>query len=371
MLPRSEMSRTALAGPHRVTCRAEVWYGGEKVLADLPLIDGSVRATLSSRVARVLDVVLPGRYFPTRTLDPVTPFGSELRVWRGMEMGSHYEEWQIFRGRIQSVKLGDDDLCRVAAVDRAGDILDAGFEAPYSTGVISRVTQEAQTIITEAIEDAEFGPHFISDAQVPELTWEEDRAKALDDLLGGVGAFWYPLADGTFVFRTVPWTYEQDPAYVLTTASEAEAGTYPTITSTAISYDRSGVYNSVTVNGERTDGAPPVRWVARDSTAGSPTYFRGAFGLRARQIRVQSAVNAGQARSVAMTRLRQGLALNRSWAVTVVADPAIELGDVVEVRAKGRRDVQVISGFTLPLFNLNMPLTLRALVPEGESVADL
>lgn len=98
--------RRALAAPHRHYVRLEVWSGlGELLESDLVFIRGGVRATLSSRVSRTLDIEVNENLYPVNVDDLLTPFGHEIRAYRGVQFGdgSLPYVWQVFRGRIQQV----------------------------------------------------------------------------------------------------------------------------------------------------------------------------------------------------------------------------------------------------------------------------
>lgn len=362
MLAASTMFGRALAAPHRVISIVDLWYGGELVYAGLPYVSGGVRATLTSRVARTMDLTLPASFMPTGPDDMLTPFGPELRAWRGIRMGTEDELLPVFRGRVQSVVQNEGGLVAVQSVDRAGDLADADFETPRTLGADVRLHDAIKQLILEVQPDATFATFTVPDLRLPELTWEDSRVKALDDLTAGAGGLWYPLADGAYVARPVPWTTAATPVLTL---SDGDGGA---IRSSRWGYERQGVYNSVVVSGERTDGTEPSVYIARDESETSPTRFDGPFGLRTLQYRSQTAVTGGEARTIAETLLRRGTSRREVWSVSVIPDPRIELGDCVELHAKGRTATQVVSGFSMPLGVGDMSLTLRALQPEGEAV---
>ncbi len=79
--------RDALTRPHTVYNRVDVLARNGTVLqSDLPFIDGSVRATLTSRVARTLSLSVDRSWFPLLTNGSfdtgglLTPFGNRLRA---------------------------------------------------------------------------------------------------------------------------------------------------------------------------------------------------------------------------------------------------------------------------------------------------
>lgn len=359
MLARPVDYARALAGAHRVYARVDVHTGtGTLLYSGLPYINGAVAATLTSRVARRLSLTVDRSWYPRDVGALLGPFGNELRAYRGIEYGNGLTVvFPVFRGRINSAELSDGQVS-ISAIDRAGDISDADFEIPH-IAVAGPLVDEFKRLISEPIPDAEFSlPDAIGES-LPTLIWESDRARALDDVASAAGAFWYPLADGVFTLRKVPWAQAYAPVFTL---SDGEGGT---VSNAEVGCTRDNVFNSVTVLAERTDGAAPVRYTARDDNPSSPTYWLGPYGLKSRQVSIQSARGPGAAQIAAETLLRRARALTETWRVECVPDASIELGDTATVACLGFTAVQVVAGFSLPLtVDGTMSVDLRAQVPE-------
>ncbi len=357
--PQFPQYRTALAGSHNAYSRVEVWRAGIKVLelnnyepfkpdrmADTPVfLSGSVRATLASRVARTLTLTVPDRLYPYRDTDLLNPYTTQLRAFRGIRYGSGGgDEFPVFVGAITSVSAPANGSCQVQAADRAADVVLAGFSAPSRANVGALITEEVQQIILEALPDAEFGDFSDSTEKVPELSYDYDRGAALDALAKTASMVWYPLADGRFVLRFVPWTV------ALTNQSlPMFDGLGGTLLSAVPNRSRDGVYSRVTVTSERADGSTPVAATVDDLDPTSPTYVLGPFGIKAVQVRVTTSVSQQQALSTAQTLLRRAKARTESWQLTCVTDASIELGDPLAVSWKGHTTTQIVAGFTLPL----------------------
>lgn len=372
MLPVSALALEALSRPHTVYTRAEVWREGIQLIGDLPLIDGSVRATLQSRVTRTADLTVPPTYFPANASGALAPFGSELRIWRGVSIGgitTHPEYvWPVFRGPIESAVWQTGGGCVVRAIDRAGDVADAAFLTPISVTRGDLLHARVREFISEAAPDAEFDTFTLEDRVLPTLTWGENRGQALDDLAGAAGGFWYALADGTFTLRPVPWVYSSGVVDL------SVGPDYSILRSASISFNRDGVYNVIVARGERTDGSAPSRYVAYVSDPASPIRFGGPYGRRPLHHPVQGAANAAGLQLVAETLRQRSQALAETWSASIVPFPPMELGDLLYLDVEGpdglrRRAKQVVAGFTMPLVGTgDMPLTLRALMPQGEAV---
>lgn len=362
--------RDAIALPHTPTVRIEVYSGAGLLLdGNLAYSSASVQATLQSRVTRKLQMTVPKTLFPWEDGDMLAPFGNYVRAYRGIrlqrpELGGGDYEWEVFRGRIEDVDLGSDDTVRVTCQDRAADVVDGQFETPRQSNEGNMVPEEYRALVKEVVPDAAFTfPSDLRLFKVPELIWEKDRARALDDLATASGAFWYTLADGTFTMAPIPWTVERFP---VATIHDGPGGTMAAHT---IRVSRAGVYSSVVVAGERADGLPPAVYIARQLDSSAPNYWRGPFGLKVRHMQIQSARTQEQARSAALAQLRRSGALARPWSVEMVPDASLELGDCLNLSYEGHATQQVIASLTMPLTvdGGAMQVQLREQILGGEA----
>lgn len=349
--------RRALAAPHTEYVLVEVLDGAGNVLtipkqnrAD-PLVNGlkflpgsAVNATLSSRVSRTLTLVVDQSLYPDDPSDLLAPYGNRIRATRGIEFGDGGRyAWTVFTGRIQEAVLAPDGTCVVPAADRSLEVAEFGFQFPTNSQAGATVNAEFIRLVSDALSDAVFGTSDTFFQTVPQLTWESDRAGAIDEMATTVGAFWYALADGSFVLRRYAWTVASPP---LLTLSDGEGG----ILMGSPSRDRDGVWNSIGVSGERADGTTPVFAIAQDLNPASATYVNGPFGQRHRHIRLQTPQTQGSAQTAANDWLRRSIGLFETWRWSQPPDAALELGDVVSLNAFDRTGIiQVVSGFSLPL----------------------
>lgn len=354
--------RRLLAANASPVSRVEVWRAGTRIDTygdrGLPIATGSVSATLTSRVARNLNLTVHESLYPDLDSDLLSPYGSEIRAFSGVSGGGGPDYiWPVFRGRIDTPTLNGSGTCSISCVDRGGDVADSGFIRPMNSAVGSRVVDEFRRIVVDALPDATFGTSDELWERVPKLTWESDRASALDDLADGAHSFWYTLANGDFVIRRIPWTLIR-PAVV--SLVDGEAGT---IVSASITKTRSGVVNQVIAMGERSDGTPPVFALAQDNDPSSPTYVNGPFGLKSKQIQAQGAMTQGQALGVARAFLKRSKALTENWNTAIVSDASLELGDVADLQVtigtKTRTATQVVASYTLSLTGEPMSVSWR------------
>lgn len=381
MLPggTDSLYRSVLAASHGHFVRIEVWSGlGVRLDTSLPAMQaavfigdpegglvftgGTVTATLNSRVSRNLSLRVPAYMYPTDETGLLAPFGNELRVYRGVRLGDGSETytWQVFRGRIRNVEQSSDGTCMVECSDRAADVQDVNFVSPQNSNTANTVNEEFQRLIVDAVPDATFGASDTFSKVMEPLTWEFERAAALDEIAVSVGALWYPLANGDFVIRRFPWTVVSAPLLTLT---DQEGGT---VNGWSSRRSRDSIFNVVTVTGERLNGDAPVHATASDTTPGSPTSVSGNFGVRSRLERLQTPSTAGGATAAAEDLLRTYIAPTEEWTLQSVPDAALELGDVINVAVDGRTAVQVVTGIALPLdLSGDMTISTRSLVAGG------
>lgn len=366
--------RDALVRPHVVYNRVDILARDGTVLYEgMPFIDGSVRATLNSRVARVLTLSVDRSWFPLSSdgsfdsAGLLAPFGNRLRAYRGIQYGDgSVVAFPVFYGRIEQVQMGRSGSASLTANDLAADVVDAQFEVPQSSVPTNTISVEFRRLVREALSDATFGTSDLTGTEIAPLTWQSDRAQALDDMSATVSMLWYPLADGSFVQRLTPWTKPGQTAQVtLTDGTDVAPGVQGTIADWTITVSRTGVYNAVVFASERQDGTAPVYATVRDLDATSPTYYLGNFGRKPLLVQNQAAMTQSQCLTAARSTLKVATAITQTWdPVSIVPDASLELGDLLDVRAEGAASTQVIAGFTLPLRETDaMPLSLRAYAP--------
>ena len=352
------MYRAALATSHQPYFLLEVLDGQQNVLvADLTFEGGTVNGTLTSRISRSLSVNLHEDLYPFAPTDDLAPYGNMLRYTRGIEFadGTRFA-WVVFVGRIQNATLNGNGTCTIRADDFAADVLENKFVTPQNSQADSSVSDEIVRLISDGFSQATFG--LVEDFAVPARarTWQIDRGQALDELATSVGAYWYPLADGTFTLRRYPWTVAATP--VVTYSDTDPSGT---IGMAKANRSRSDVFNSLTVTGERLNGDQPVYALAQDTNPVSTTYISGNFGRRHTMLRLQTPGNQGSAQGAAMDNLQRLISPIDTWSWTMTVDAALELGDCVGLDVYGRTGiVQVVAGFSMPMGLGEMSVAARA-----------
>lgn len=356
--------RQALAASHNAYARVEVWRSGVPVeeLNRLDLypdainlrvpvfLTGSVRCTLQSRVARTASITVPEWMYPFEADDLLNPYGNHLKIFRGVRYGAgDVDEWMIFNGPITTVKPSGNGVAVVNASDLAFEVVGSSFRAPARAAVGTLITAEFERIVKNAYPRATFGAYDAIMEKVPELSYDTDRGSALDGLAKIASSFWFPLANGDFVIRRVPWTVTPKSQPLILAAGNEGTAVEGTLISAYPTRTRAGLASEVVVSSENTDGGDPMTAVVQDLDPTSPTYAGGAFGVKTKQVKVTQAATQDAAYAAARTILKQSRSLTESLQITCVTDPSMELGQPLEVHWKGRVWTQIAAGFNVPL----------------------
>lgn len=373
MLPggNDPLYRAALVAGAEHFVRIEVW-SGLGVQLDIPeqfrgepegglvFFNGTVSATLNSRVTRQLQFSVPYELYPTDPGDLLAPFGNEIRAYRGIRLGDGDTTyvWQVFRGKIRQVRQYSTGNVSLSCTDRAADVVDNEFVNPQNSQTSNSIYQEFVRLITDAVADPTFGVSDPFPGLVQPLTWALDRSAALDEMARSNGALWYSLANGDFVLRRYPWV--QSGAVPVVAMSNGADG--------SINYhealrDRNNIYNTVTVTGERLTGQVPAYATAQDTNPASPTNVFGGFGVRSLLERLQTPSSPGDATGAAASLLAVSIAPTEAFQLRCTADASLELGDVVTLDIDGREVTQVVSALSVPMgVDGDMFLSTRSLV---------
>lgn len=356
MLTASTLYRQALPNPTRRVTRVEVFHSGSRVgdFTSGLLVGGSVTARLTAQVTRNLTMQLDPAYYPALPSDLFSAEQAIVKVSCGIGYPDGSREiFPIFTGRVYDVVEDPDGGVTVLGEDRAAEVLDFPFEQPVASLTGEPITSEIRRLIVQAIPDAVFGTNNVTDSAVPQLVWDDQRGKALDDLATAVQGRWYTLGDGSFVVREYPYVGGTPVVSLL----DQSGGVNITA---RVAKTRRGVANSVTVISERMDGTTPIRVTQRQSDPASPFYFGGPYGQVSEVIKVQTPLTAAEAQALAQARLMAAQALAEQWQIGCVPDYTLEPGDTVHAEYRSHSSNQVIDSITWPLAQGDMTLQTRA-----------
>lgn len=370
MLTSTSLYKQSLPFPHsRQVFITATDINGVVLMQDVPFVDGMVSASLTSRVTRSLDLTVTDDLFPASPDDALSPYKAVLHVRAGIGYpDGSYEVFPVFTGRVYEASRNGDGSVGIRCDDLAADVLAFRFEQPTSSSAGASTVAQIQWFISQALPQAQFGVNDVDDQATPQLAWDDDRGRALDELAAAVQGRWYALGNGDFVVRRYPYVggtiaagiADGQPSTVLTPLR------YTGVVSTATRViTRDGTANSVTVVSERLDGSAPIRYTERDIDGTSPTQFSGLYGKVSQILRPQTPQNNASAQQLAREQLAASRALTEQWNASITPDYSLEPGDWVEISYRGQTSVQVIDRMSYPLDNSQlMALGTRSSVQE-------
>jgi hypothetical protein len=377
----------AVVSSHRRVSRVDVLVGGEVVGALGTLQDGStyggviggqvevsrapVRRTLSG-----LTVVDPERRY-VRTTDEggiawLSPFGVELRPWRGIEFDDGTQElvplgtFEVTGNNEQQPKVD------ISGWDRGGTINAFKFIYPFEISLGENLAEA----ITRIIETRWPGPDLTYNLADPGYTtpmivlgeqgepWTDACKKLAAS--GGMDLHFDPMGD--VIMRPEPVVNDSLIPSVSFHAGADGVRIGPAQQSRSIE----GHYNGVIVTGENTDnvadGTGVIRAEVWDQNSRSPTYV-GRWGYRPRWVNLSWVKTADQAEAAAAGILRAELGRTDGYSITCLPLPHLTVNDAARVYPDrdddetGVNRVQLIDKLTIPIAGGSMQVETRGALP--------
>jgi hypothetical protein len=356
----------ALRQSHNVRVQVDAYRAGVLVASDLPVVDGSVGVDATSDVRRQLDLAIADPTLAPKagdTTGPLTPFGTELFVRRGIAFPDGSVEWvPLGWFRVQSVNasLGTESV-HVAGVDRSRRVADAKFLAPTQSVTANTIPNEIKRLVQGAIPGQPFSILTPEDTSTPDLIWEQERWAAISDLATAIGAECFFDADGTCILRPVA-SIDSDVSWYV------DAGQTGVLIDGAQETSRESTYNGVVATGERTDDTAPITATVTDTNPSSPTYWSGPYGQVPYFYESASITTLTQAQTAAAGLLARTKGLTRQVALTSVPNPALDAGDVIQVVFPDATfERHIVDSLTIPLTpGESMPIGTRSTDPTKE-----
>lgn len=358
----------AIRASHTMIVQATAYRSGYVVPGggNLLVLDGTVRADGGSDVRRTVEGLrvasADGR---TQTLhDVLDERGTELQISRGVVYPTgRVELAPVARVRINSIEddLAEPGVVAISGQDRAVRIIDDKFLAPRAAVAGTRITAQITTLIQETLPNAAVWDDSGSTASVPAgIVWEQERWDAIRSLGDSIACTVYADARGDFHIAPIP-TFDTAAAWTI------DAGLAGVLVTGQRSRSREGVYNVVVVTSSPTDGAVPVSGIAQDTDPLSATRVSGPFGRVPRFYSSALVSTQAQAQAAAKALLDQSLGRTTTISLTSMVNPALEVGDRINVvLPDGITVYHIADGFDVPLApDGSMPVQTRASRPAG------
>lgn len=308
----------------------------------LKLVDGEVAVDRSAAVRRSLRcsaVDDTGSITPRATGEILTPYGTELRAYRGIRWtnndGTETEEISplgVFRLSRSSITYAANGRSAIAleAYDRSRTVQRDKFLTPYIINAGTNVVDAIKAIIKRTFPAAQYdsitsplattGPSLLDTGSDP---WQ-----AVLDLGVSIGCEVFFDAEGRVVIAPPPEVHAQpspDFSYF-----DSDGGSFLDLSR---DFSDEQAFNGVVVTGESPgDEAPPVRAEAWDEVTTSATYRYGDYGEVPTFITDSNAKTVEDCEQIAKSQLALILGAPAQVSMTALVNPSYEAGDVVHVR---------------------------------------
>jgi hypothetical protein len=360
--------RTTIQSDHIVVSKAEVWTTDQK-LATLNIASGSVTIDAGSAARRVCSVSLvtdrtTNNLVPDNPFDILTPFGNELRLFRGVQFYDgtvEYVPLGVFV--ITEVSISDNNegvSIQVTGQDRSLIISRAKWTQPYQM-----VNGTLEASITNLLEDrypdvqTDFPVTNISVNQVVLGTEQgNDPWQDIVEIANLVGYDLFFNAEGIVELKQFPTL---DGAVVV---AKFEEGANTTVLSIDRTISTRDTYNGVIYTIQGSEVTAPIRVEVWDEDTTSPTYRFGKFGEVPVFIETNLLSTQTQAISAAISLLNKFIGAQESISWNLIVNPTLDVQDVVYIKSEGAKVDRLVI-----LDKLEIPLSPQdAMTAEARTV---
>lgn len=352
---------------HRSTSYVDI-IGPTQQTFRLTAIDGEVSVDGKGAVrrgftAKCIDPT--GELTPENAASILTPFGTELRPYRGVIYDDGTTEVYplgVFRLSKTSVddSVGGSPAISIESFDLSRTISRNKFTSVYTVDADTNVIDAIKGIVQLTLPDVQYNTISTSiqtsSPQVYDIS--SDPWDAVTTLAQSLGCEAYFDYQGVLVIApptdlaalpSPEFTYIENQGCTMISLSR-------------VFTDEPG-FNGVIVTGESPgDELPPVRGEAWDMEPSSATYRYGAYGQVPMFVTDQVVTTEEDATAMATALLNAQLGFSSQLTITAGVNSAYEAGDVIEVQ-RSRSHVSglyVLDSFNIPLLGTGtQQLTLR------------
>lgn len=338
----------------------------------LTATDGSVNIDRTADIRRrcTVSCVDPdGTITPVNAESILTPFGTELRLYRGVRYTSG-----VLAGAEEVVPLGVFRLSKAQVKDSVGGSTDISLEAydlsrtvrrdkftdVYTVATGTNIITAIKAIIGRTFSDLQFDTFASTVVSTAPLVFDADSDPwvAVTQLATSIGCeVWFT---GTGVLRVAPPVdIDHLPAPVFTYVEGAGC----TMLDLDVVFTDEPGFNGVVLTAQAAGSAdPPIRSVVWDSEPSSPTYHLGPYGEVPMFVTNSTVTKQADADAAAAAALNQVLGFSSQLNLTAMVNPALDANDVIQVtRARsGVNAKYALDAVSIPLrANGTSALSLR------------
>lgn len=352
----SEAFARIIAGPHDLEVRADVLLDRVVIEEGLAVTEGRLRFDRAAARLAALDCTIadPLR-IPTGPTDILTPFGYELRVWRGIPG----ELLPLATCPIQQSAVDAvTGLTRVAGLDRSQLVSDARFEDDEQIAAGTNYATAIEDLISAGVDGLEFlFPSTTFTTPLLTFSAQDDRWEAAQKMARSIGHEILFDGLGRCVMRPEP-TFDTAPTLVIADGAN--------LIDVRVSLDRAPAYNRVIAFSTNASTGAQYRGVATDDDPQSPTFYDGPFGRKPRFYASEFIASDEQATSAAAAILASELGVAKAVDFSALPDPRAECSDVALITNErtGIDALHILDSLTIGL-GPEAPLTGASRAQEG------
>lgn len=316
---------------------------------------GATREIVNSTTEIVDDGLVP-----STGLDLLTPYGNELRLWRGIqyrkvnddgtvETVDEFVPLGVFL--MTEVTINTDGtglVIDIAGTDRALRVARARWTDPYQIASGTNVATAILALLQDRYADIQtrFTSTSATTAAVTlGLDNSNDPWSDAQKLAEAAALSLYFDADGVCVLEPV------SDYTVAATVEAYEEGSEAMLLNASRTLSSDGVFNAVLVTAEGTDMPQPYRSLAVDDNPASPTYVYGPFGFVPEFVSSPLVTSQEAADNLARAKLAELRGTNESISWGQIVDPSLDAGDIVAIRNTAAKITRamVLDRLTIPL----------------------
>lgn len=327
----------------------------------LVAVDGEVNVdrTAQYRRAARIDCIDPeGVFVPDGSSGILTPYGTEVRPYRGVRYSDGTVEvyplgvFRISSGTFteaSSSSASSGVRIQLNMFDRSRTVSRDRFTNTYVIASGTNILSAIKLILGRTFPDLEYDTITTSLTTSAPTVYAtgDDPWIAVTELATSIGCEIYFNTDGWIVIAP-PTDIDSLPAPDFSYIE----GARNTMTDLQSVYSDEPGFNGVIVTGESAgDELPPVRAEAWDNEPSSPTYRLGPYGEVPQFVQDSNVKTTAAAQAMADSILKGMLGFSSQLSVTAWVNPVLEAGDVVQVeRAKLHvTGLYTVDAFTVPL----------------------
>ena len=355
MYSSSSAFKSSVSGDHVVVSKVEVWATDQK-LQEINVRSGSVSVSSTAAVRRTcsLDLVTDRTSLslvPDNQFDLLTPFGNELRLFRGVQYYDGTKEYVplgVFVITNVEIKDTNDGVAiSLEGVDRSIKISRNKWTEPYQM-VSGSLEASLEDLLKDRYDDVEFAfptTNVTVNQVVLGLETDNDPWRDVVEIAELVGYDLYFDANGVIQLEKFP---SLDGSVVVASFQE---GANTKVTSLDRTISTTETYNGVIYTIEGSNVTTPIRVQVWDEDSTSPTYRFGVFGEVPIFISSNVLATEPEAIKAAYSLLNTYVGSQETISWQGIVDPSLDVQDVVYVKSNGAKvdRLVILDSLEIPL----------------------